>query len=107
MSSYDSALKKQQSSSQARVDDLIPKKNAVPLIVTSPYSNPCVIFYPNPWILESELCCDDYTAKWLSNDTIDHLSSHFSSLGIAQHHAEYPRFRLDYDPAVNSFNPDH
>ena len=107
-SGYDSALRQQQFNPVARADTLVPTKNTLPLIVTSPYSHTMPAVIGLGYILHhhSSLCCDGYTERWLSYDTVCELTQNLPAIGITLLSGTFPRYRLDLDRKPNSINPE-
>ncbi len=107
MADYGTALRQQNAEAkrQERIDESIPERDAVPLIVSNPYANPHIILDAHPWVAECTECCDYSTFCWMTDDKISFMTGNLSSLGITSLDPDYTRHRLDLDRKPNSYNP--
>ena len=87
-------------------DGLIPEKNAVPLLVSSPYSNEPGTFHRDAkWGAYILPAVDYATIENLTHSTIDLFASNLDSLGITVLRAEGYRYKNDFDRNEDSYNP--
>ena len=106
---YDRALEEQKGAKAESSESLVPAKNAVPLLVSNPYSNTAKPFNPfiedKNWGNQTMPAVDFVTSQQLTNNTIAMLTSGFAGHGITVYAADEFRFKIDYDRKPNSFNP--